>query len=210
MHPLIESLNWRYATKKFDAKKKISNDNLAIIKEAIRLAPSSYGMQPYQVLIVENPELRAQLQPASWGQTQIVDASHLLVFSSYTNVTEKMVDDYVALKAGTEEVAVDQLKPYGDFMKSKLLEASPVEIAVWAAKQTYIALDSLMIACADLRIDACPMEGFEADAYNKILGLTEKGMTASVVATIGYRAADDLAQHGKKVRKPAQDLFLTV
>ena len=204
---LIENLNWRYATKQFDPTRQISNEDLAKLKTAIQLSASSYGLQLYKVLIVENKDLRAKLHPASWGQTQIVDASHLLVFCHYDPLQDGHVDDFVALKAEKMGIAVDDLAGYGDFIKSKLATQTADQKAQWMSKQTYIALANLLAACAELKIDACPMEGFDASQYNEILGLKEKGLSAAVVVTIGYRSAEDKNQHAPKVRKSEEDLF---
>jgi len=207
---LLKNLEWRYATKKFDSTKKISESDLEKIKNAISLSASSYGLQAYKVLIIEDPEIRKQLQPKSWGQSQIVDASQLIVFCNYTKVDEKVIDDYLKLKATIQDLNLDDLKGYGDFMKSQISEFSDDEIKSWTAKQTYIGLGNLLAACAELKIDACPMEGFEPKAYNDILGLSKKGLSAAVIATIGYRSEEDLTQDNKKVRKPINELFETI
>ncbi|WKN31222.1 NAD(P)H-dependent oxidoreductase [Porifericola rhodea] len=204
---LIENLKWRYATKKFDPNKKISSADIEIIKEAVQLSVSSYGLQLYKVLFVEDKALREQLKPASWGQGQITDASHLVVFCNYTNIQDEQIDDFVKLVADTRQQKVEDLQGYGDFVKSKLAEKSDAEKANWTARQTYLALGNLLTACAELKIDACPMEGFESETYNEILGLKERGLNAAVVATIGYRAEDDSSQQAAKVRRPVEELF---
>ncbi|WP_378176912.1 NAD(P)H-dependent oxidoreductase [Aquimarina sp. SS2-1] len=207
---LLKNLEWRYATKKFDSAKKISESDLEKIKKAISLSASSYGLQAYKVLIIEDPEIRKRLQPKSWGQSQIVDASQLIVFCNYTKVDEHVIDDYLKLKAGIQELNFDDLKGYGDFMKSKVTTLSDETTKAWTAKQTYIGLGNLLAACAELQIDACPMEGFEPEGYDEILGLSEKGLSAAVIATIGYRSEEDATQHNKKVRKPFSKLFETI
>lgn len=209
MSQFNENAKWRYATKKFDASKKVSAEDLATIKEAIRLSASSYGLQPYKVLIIENPELRAQLQPASWGQSQIVDASHLLVFANITNLGETEIDEYINNVAATRSLPLDALQGYSDFMKSKIT-ALPENIKnIWTSKQTYLALGNLLNVAAELKIDVTPMEGFEPEKYNEILGLDKLNLNASLVATIGYRHEEDATQHYAKVRKSNEDLFLT-
>ncbi len=210
MSTFIENQKWRYATKKFDATKKISSKDLETLKEAIQLSTSSYGLQPYKVLIIENPELRAKLQPASWGQTQIVDASHLLVFANVVDVTENEIDNYMANMANTRGLQIEDLKPYSDFMKSKLVNLPKEAKAIWTSKQTYLALGNLLNAAAELKIDVTPMEGFEPEKYNEILGLNTLGLNASLVATLGYRHEEDLTQHYAKVRKPNEELFITL
>lgn len=207
---IISDSKWRYATKKFDASKKVSNEDLQTLKEAIQLASSSYGLQLYKVLIVENEEIRKELQPASWGQTQIVDASHLFVFCNYTEVTEKHLNDFGVLKSKQQGIELEKLSGYISFIQNQLSSMSPEAINIWTAKQTYIALANLLNACAELRIDACPMEGFEAEKYNEILDLTDKGLSAAVVCTVGYRSSEDDTQHAPKVRKEFNDLFEVV
>lgn len=210
MSKFIENQNWRYATKKFNADKKISEIDLDILKEAIRLATSSYGLQPYKVFFIENPSVREQLQPASWGQSQIVDASHLIVFANFTKVDETHINEYIQNIAQTRSIPAENLQGYGDFMKSKIM-ALPTDVqSIWTAKQTYLALGNLINAAAELKIDVTPMEGFEPEKYNEILGLNTKGLNASLVATIGYRHEEDATQHLPKVRKSINELFETI
>ncbi|MBL7886812.1 MAG: NAD(P)H-dependent oxidoreductase [Flavobacterium sp.] len=210
MTQFIKDAQWRYATKKFDASKKVSAEDLAIIKEAIRLSASSYGLQPYKVFIIENPEIRALLQPASWGQSQIVDASQVIVFANMTQFGDADIDAYIQNMAQTRSIPVEAIQGYADFMKSKITSLADDVKSNWTAKQTYLALGNLMNVAAELKIDVTPMEGFEADQYNKILGLTEKGLNAAVVATIGYRHEEDATQHYAKVRKSNEELFINL
>ena len=210
MTQFIKDANWRYATKKFDANKKVSTTDLETLKEAIRLSASSYGLQPYKILIIENPEVRAQLQPVSWGQSQIVDASHLLVFANITNFGETEIDNYINNVATTRSLPMDALQGYSDFMKSKIVSLPEHTKNSWTSKQTYLALGNLLNAAAELKIDVTPMEGFEPEKYNEILGLDKLGLNASLVATIGYRHEEDTTQHYAKVRKSKEELFVTI
>ena len=210
MSHFIENQKWRYATKKFDATKKVTASDLETLKEAIQLSTSSYGLQLYRVFIIENPEVRAKLQPVSWGQSQIVDASHLLVFANIVDVQENHIDDYVQNIAATRGLSVDDLKGYSDFMKSKIVPLPVEQKAVWTSKQTYLALGNLLNAAAELKIDVTPMEGFEPEKYNEILGFNALGLNASLVAAVGYRHEEDATQHYAKVRKPKQELFTTI
>jgi nitroreductase len=210
MSTFLESQNWRYATKKFDATKKISPSDLDILKEAIRLTSSSYGLQPYQVLIIENPEIRAKLQPASWGQAQVVDASHLIVFANYTKIDNDDIDAFFKNICETRNMPIDPLLGYKEFMTNTISKKSNEEINIWNQKQTYLALGNLLNAAADLKIDVCPMEGFVSDQYNEILGLDKLHLNASLVAAVGYRSEEDANQHYKKVRKSNKDLFITI
>ena len=210
MKTFLETQNWRYATKKFDATKKISTEDLNTLKEAIRLSSSSYGLQPYKIIIVENPELRAKIQPAAWGQSQIVDASHLIIFANQITVTDDYIDSYLQNVAQTRNIPETALKGYGDFMKGGIGAKSSDEIEIWTSKQTYLALANLLNAAAELKIDATPMEGFVPAQVNEILGLNELGLNASLIAPIGYRSEEDATQHSKKVRKSNAELFITL
>lgn len=210
MSNFIKDANWRYATKKFDATKKVSDEDFNTLKEAIRLSASSYGLQPYKVFIIENPELRAKIQPVAWGQSQIVDASHLIVFANITNFGDEEIDASLALTAETRGLPSDALKGYGDFMKSKISTLPEETRNVWTAKQTYLALGNLLNAAAELRIDVTPMEGFEPEKVNEILGLNKQGLNATLLATVGYRHEDDATQHYIKVRKSNEELFITL
>ena len=204
---LIEGLNWRYATKKFDPEKKISQEELSTIMEAVRLSASSYGLQLYKVLIIEDRELRKKLRTVSWEQSQITDAAYLFVFCSYAEVKEEHIDEYLQLKSKVQNVDIASLADYGKMMKDTMAGLSNEVKTQWTAKQTYIALGNLLAACSMLKIDACPMEGFKAEEYNEILGLNERGLNASVLATVGHRSVEDANQHQPKVRKSNEDLF---
>lgn len=210
MSKFIENQNWRYATKKFDATKKISADDLNILKEAMRLSTSSYGLQPYKIIIVENPELRAKLQVAAWGQNQIVDASHLLVFANEINFGDNEINAFAKNIAETRGIVPESIKGYVDFMKTTITGLSEESKNIWTAKQTYLALGNLINAAAELKIDATPMEGFVPGQVNEVLGLDELGLNATLIATLGYRHEEDATQHFKKVRKSNEDLFITL
>ena len=210
MSTFLENQNWRYATKKYDASKKITTEDLNTLKEAIRLSSSSYGLQLYKVFIVDNPELRAQLQPAAWGQTQITEASHLFVFANQTTVDAEDIEGYLKNAEQTRSLPEETLNGYGDFMKGSLLNLPEDAKKVWTAKQTYLALGNLLNAAAELKIDATPMEGFDPAQFNTILGLDKLNLNAAVVAAVGYRHEEDDTQHYKKVRKSNEDLFITL
>ena len=204
---LIESLKWRYATKKMDATKKVSEQDINCIKEAVQLSASSYGLQPYTVLDIRDSELRKEIHPMCWNQSQITDASHIFIFCNYNKVDEQDVDSLIRLKSETNEVPIEKISGYGDFVKGKLKEKSEIEMFHWSAKQAYIALGNALTACAELNIDSTPMEGFEPEEVNKLLGLNDKGLNACVILAIGYRSLDDQTQYSKKVRKPINTMF---
>ncbi|WP_309613273.1 NAD(P)H-dependent oxidoreductase [Flavobacterium sp.] len=210
MSNFITNANWRYATKKFDTTKKVSKEDLETLKEAIRLSASSYGLQPYKVLIIDNPELRAQLQPAAWGQSQIVDASQLIVFANITNFGETEIDAYFQNLIETRRISMEAVQGYADFMKSKISILPVDKRNIWTAKQTYLAMGNLLNAAAELNIDVTPMEGFEPEKVNEILGLDKLGLNASLIATVGYRHDEDATQHYVKVRKSNEELFINL
>ena len=171
---LLESLNWRYATKQFDPARKISGPDWAALEEALVLTPSSFGLQPWKFVIVENPALRDQLVPVSWGQRQIAEASHLVVFARKKNFgladIEALLDRTVELRGGERSA----LKGYGDLMVGHLITGPRAQgIAEWQTRQIYIALGNLMTSTALLGIDACPMEGLDPLKYDAILGFTD-------------------------------------
>ena len=204
---LIKQLEWRYATKMFDPNKVVSDENIKKLQRVIQLSVSSYGLQLYKVLIIKDKKLREKLRPVSWNQQQITDASHLFVFCSYTSVQNKYIDAYIDLTAKIRNLKKEDIEGYGDFMKTKIAEKNLQEQKGWLERQPYLALSNLLIACTELGIDACPMEGFEPEAYNEILNLNTKKLSACVIATIGYRSEKDKSQHQKKIRKPVQELF---
>jgi nitroreductase len=210
MSNFIKDANWRYATKKFDASKKVSNEDLETIKEAIRLTSSSYGLQPYTVFIIENPELRAKLQPAVWNQAQIVDSSQVIVFANNINFGDAEIDAYIQNLLQIRGMELASVKGYADFMKMKINDLTEEQRNIWTSKQTYLALGNLLNVAAELKIDVTPMEGFEPEKVNEILDLTEKGLNASLIATIGYRHEEDATQHFAKVRKSNEELFINL
>ena len=210
MSTFLENQNWRYATKKFDASKKISAADLNTLKEAIRLSASSYGLQPYKVFIIENPELKAKLVGAAYGQTQVADASHLIVFANELNFGAAGIDQLANNISATRGLPLEAIQGYVDYMKGNIT-GLPEEVRnIWTAKQTYLALGNLLNAAAELKIDVTPMEGFIPAQVNEILGLDKLGLNASLLAPIGYRHAEDDTQHYKKVRKSNDELFITL
>jgi len=210
MSQFNENAKWRYATKKFDTNKKVSTADLETLKEAIRLSASSFGLQLYKVIIVENPEIRTKLQGASWGQTQITEASHLIVFANQTKFDDSDIEAYLNTATKTRNLPEGALSGYGDYMKGALANMPEEVRPNWTAKQTYIALSNLLNAAAELKIDVTPMEGFVPAQYNEILGLEKLNLNPALVAAVGYRHEEDATQHYAKVRKSNEDLFLTI
>lgn len=204
----LEALAWRYATKKFDPSKRLTEAQLAALLEAVRLSPSSYGLQPYKILVVSDPELRKQIQAASWNQSQVTEASHLLVFAHRTDFGPELIESFLDEVAETRGTKPEALAGYGDFMKSKLLGLSAQQKAAWTARQAYIALGTLLSAAAEFQIDACPMEGFEPARVNQILGLDAQHLSAVLLAPIGFRSEADPTRLNQKVRRSHESLFV--
>lgn len=207
---IIQSLNWRYATKSFDATKKLTDNQLQLLKDAIQLAPSSYGLQPYQIIIVTNQEIREALKAAAYGQPQLTEASHVFIFARTKNYTTAHVDDYAANIIATRGVSAEAIKGFVDTMISAVENKTQDELAVWNSKQVYIALGVLLETAALNEIDACPMEGFDNAKFDEILGLDAKNLASVVIAPVGFRSAEDGYQHYKKVRKSQEDLFINI
>jgi len=203
---LIDNLKWRYATKKMSGE-KVSDEKLNAILDAIQLAPTSYGLQPYTVLVITDPEVKTKLQAASYGQTQIVDGSHIIVFATWTNVTAEQVDTYIADIAAKRNMPLEALNDFKNYINSSITHLSQEQKALWNAKQAYIALGFGLAAAAEQQVDATPMEGFVPAQYNEILGLTEQGLAATVVMALGYRHEADWLASLPKVRRDKDLLF---
>lgn len=204
---VLDRLNWRYATKKFDPNKKISDADWQALEQTLVLSPSSFGLQPWKFLVVRNPELRQQLVEHAWGQSQVADASHLVVFASRSTVVGEDVDRQVQRMSEVQGTPVEKLEGFGNTVKGYLNEPPfPLEPRKWADKQTYIALGFFMYTAAVMGIDACPMEGFIPGKYDEILGLTEQGYSSVALCTVGYRAEDDKSADRPKVRYPTAEV----
>lgn len=207
---VIDQYKWRYATKKFDAKKKISDSNIELIKESISLAPTSYGLQLFKVIIVENQEIKNELKKASYNQSQISDASHIFVFCNSTKIIGDDIDNYIKNKSSIQNKPISEISGYGDFLKTTLLKKEHKKVSIWTANQVYIALSHLMTFCPSIGIDTCPVEGFDSYKYNEILNLNNRNLNSTVVAAVGYRSNKDSSQYEKKIRKSNDELFETI
>ena len=208
---LIGQLHWRYATKQFDPRRKISAKDWAALEEALVLTPSSCGLQPWKFIVVTHPATREKLVAASWGQRQIVDASHLVVFAAKKNLGEQDLDHLLDRIVAVRGVPRESLAGYRDMVAGTVIKGlGEPERKAWATKQVYIALGNFLTSAALLGIDACPMEGIEPTKYDEILGLDKQGLSAVVVATAGYRAATDKYAAQKKVRFPKEEVLVEV
>jgi nitroreductase len=205
---LLTSLKWRYATKRFDATKKIPETTWKTLEEALRLSPSSFGLQPWHFVVVTNPEIRQELLAHSWNQPQIVEASHLVVIASARQIDEQSIASYIKFVAETRSNTPQSLEQYQgmitQFVK-RLTDSNTLE--AWTAKQTYIALGTLLTAAAMLRIDACPLEGIISNQYDKVLGLDTGLFSTRVACALGYRSEQDSAASLTKVRYPHDRMF---
>ena len=208
---LLESLNWRYATKTFDATRKIPSSEWNSLEKSLILTPSSFGLQPWKFIIITDPAVKESLVPASWGQRQLADCSHVVVFAVKTDMDETHVTSYIESTAALRGVPVDSLTPFKNIILG-FISDPPFGLTVkdWLTRQAYIALGNLMTSAALLGIDSCPMEGFDPAQYDEILALNALGLRSVVTATLGYRSADDKYASLAKVRFPASEMVLHI
>lgn len=208
---LIDALNWRYATKKFDPAAKIQSEVWTALEEALVLSPSSFGLQPWHFFVVQDPEVRQKLSAASWGQTQPVDCSHFVVFAAQKDVTTADVERFIRRTAEVRGLPAEQLKGYRDIMVGFADQNRAAgKLAGWAARQVYIALGQFMASAALLKVDTCPMEGLEPAKYDEILGLSAKGLATVCACAAGYRASYDKYATTPKVRFKAAEVVTHV
>ena len=208
---LLTALNWRYATKVFDAARKIPADVWHTLEQSLVLTPTSYGLQPYKFLVVQGPAKRAELLPHSWGQKQVVDCSQFVVFITRTEMTEADVDRLIQRTVAVRQLPANALDAYRAMMVGDIVNGPRGKRAYeWAARQAYIALGNLMTCAAMLGVDACPMEGLNPVEYDRILNLAGTGYATVVACALGYRAAGDKYASLAKVRYPAKDLVQAV
>jgi nitroreductase len=208
---LLERLQWRYATKQFDSTQKINETTWNSLEQALQLSPSSGGLQPWKFVVVTDPAIREQLLPASYGQAQVKDASHLVVFTAKKLFSEADVDAHLNRTAQIRGIPIESLAGFRGMLVGGIVNAmDPVTRQAWAARQTYIALGTLLTSAALLGVDACPMEGFSVADYDRILGLSEKGLTATAICALGFRKEDDPYAALPKVRFSEEELFIHV
>lgn len=205
---ILEALNWRYATKQFDATRTIDPGTWQALEQSLVLTPSSYGLQPWKFLVIQDRALREQLVPHSWGQRQVADSSHLVVFTVRTSMSEADIDRLISATAAARGVPAESLAGYRGMMIGDVVTGPRSQVAhEWAARQAYIALGQFMLAAALAGVDTCPMEGFAPPKYDEILGLNGTGYTAVVACPAGYRAAEDKYAALAKVRYPVAEVI---
>lgn len=203
---LIQDLNWRYATKNMNGE-TVSDEKLTAILKATNLAATSYGLQPFTILVVSNKEIKLKLQEAAYGQAQVGSSSAVLVFAVPLKITTADIEGFINLVATTRSMPVEALDGYKGMILGTVGALPAEQQQIWSAKQAYIALGTALAAAAEQKVDACPMEGFDAVKFDEILGLTEKGLKSLVIMPVGYRSADDATAKYIKVRKPESELF---
>ena len=208
---LLNALQWRYATKVFDATRQIPADVWQTLERALVLTPTSYGLQPYRFLVINDPAKRAELLPHSWNQKQVVDASHFVVFTARTKITGADVTKLIQRTSDIRKIPVESLNFYRDLMLGDIVNGPRGKTAhEWATRQTYIALGNLMTCAAMLGVDACPMEGLNPAEYDRVLGLNGSGYATVVACALGYRATTDKYASLPKVRYETSELVQQV
>ena len=210
MKNIIEALEWRYAVKKFDDQAHLSQLELDGLKQAFNLSASSYGLQPYELLVVSNKEIQSQMSAQAFGQLQPSQAAAVLVFCIKTNFSESDIEHYFELIASQRGTAPEALEGYKNFMKGVFSQKTQEEIMAWAIKQVYLSMGTLLSACASLQIDSCPMEGFDPHGIDTLLDLTSKNLQSVLLMPVGKRSSEDAVSQLKKVRKPMPQIVTEI
>lgn len=204
---LISALNWRYATKEFDKEKALSKEETEALRQSLVLSPSSFGLQPWKFLQIEDKEILAELREVSWGQAQVTDADLFFVLAVKINIDEAAIDEWMQHLADERGVEVDSLAGYKGVLLGFVENMNIEQRIEWAKRQAYIALGQLMTSAAAIKVDTCPLEGIDPDKYDEILELEDKGLTTAVACAVGFRSANDKYQDIKKVRFNTEDLI---
>lgn len=199
---IIDALKWRYATKQFDTEKKVSDSDMDTLLEAMRLAPSSQGLQPWRAYIITDKKIREQLKTAAWNQPQLTDASHIVVFTARKNIDETYIDSYLKEVIKQRGQKWDDIQGYRTMLLGSINGKTPEMLFQWNARQAYISLGVLLETASLMKIDACPMEGFDNSQFDTILKLKDAEYSTVVIAALGYRSQNDKYAMAKKVRFP--------
>ncbi len=207
---IIQQLEWRYATKKFDDTKKLSEEKINILKTAFNLTATSYGLQPVKLVVISNPEIKKQLVPMSFNQEQVGNASHILVLCTETSVDSNFIKNYFDLVEKIRKTPREVLSSFEEYLISEYANKTTNQIESWTAKQAYLILGNLLTVCAVEQTDSCPIEGFVPEEYDKLLVLKDKGLRSVLVLAVGYRAEDDMFSDFKKVRRGVDELVIDV
>jgi nitroreductase len=204
----IESLKWRYAVKKFNNNKSLTENQINTLKEAFNLTATSYGLQPLKLVVLNNKIIQKELVAHSWNQSQVVDASHVLVICVPKQYSSEEVKKYFSLVQEIRNTPAEINQPFKEFLTAEIEKKTQEELFLWNKNQAYIALGNLLTICALEKIDSCPMEGFIPEKYNEVLKLDTHNLTATLVLPVGFRAEDDYMKDLKKVRKNLQDVVI--
>lgn len=207
---IIDSLKWRYAVKKFDSEKQLSETQINTLKEAFNLTATSYGLQPIKLVVIKNKEIQKELVTHSFNQNQILEASHVLVICVPNNYTIDEVDNYFNSVKKIRNTPETITQPFKDFLTADIQRKTQEELLLWNKNQAYIALGNLMTVCAVEKIDACPMEGFNPDKYDEVLNLKSKNLKSILALPVGFRAEDCYMKDLTKVRKETQDIVIEI
>jgi nitroreductase len=206
---LIKKLNWRYATKTFDPAKKIPEKDFETLLEVLRLTPSSFGIQPWKFIVVRNPQIRAKLRPFCWDQSQITDASHLIILCRISETKiEEHIEKYILDKVKTGDLDPAKIQAYRERMIQTVRSKDENELKSWLRNQSYIALGNILTSCAVLDIDSCPIEGFDKEKVDELLELQKVGLSSVVMCAVGYRSLDDKYATAKKHRFPLSEVVM--
>lgn len=206
----IESLKWRYAVKKFDNSKSLTETQINTLKDAFNLTATSYGLQPLKLVVINNKKIQKELFAHSWNQSQVVDASHLLVICIPKKYSSEEVKKYFTLVQEIRNTPDAINNPFKKFLTAEIEKKTQEELFLWNKNQAYIALGNLLTICALEKIDSCPMEGFIPEKYNEVLQLDAHNLTTILALPVGFRAEDDYMKDLKKVRKNIQDVVIEI
>ncbi len=206
----IQSLQWRYAVKKFDNDTYLSDQQINTLKEAFNLTATSYGLQPIKLVVIKNKEIQQQLVEHSWNQQQVAQASHVLILCIDTHLNENDVEKYFERVQEIRNTPDDIINPFKDYLKQLITSKSSQDLTTWAKNQAYLALGNLLTVCANEQIDSCPMEGFIPEKYDEVLDLASKNLSSVLVLPVGFRAEDDFMKDLKKVRKNIDEIVVEI
>jgi nitroreductase/dihydropteridine reductase len=210
MKDSIKNLEWRYAVKKFDSEKTLSNEKIERLKKAFNLTATSYGLQPIRMVVLQNKEMQGKLVASSYGQQQVFQASHVLIICIERVVDKYFILEYFNRVKNIRKTSESIINPFEDALVSSFSKKDFKEVKDWATNQAYLALGNLLTVCAFEEIDSCPMEGFVPSAYDELLELEEFGLSSVLVLPVGYRAQDDMFAEMKKVRRPLKDSIIDI
>jgi len=206
----IDNLKWRYAVKKFDHHKILSDNQINILKQAFNLTATSYGLQPIKLVVVKNKDIQKELVLHSWNQQQVSQASHILVICVDTKLDETDVEKYFERVKEIRNTPDEIINSFKEYLKTTISGKTTEDLLSWGKNQAYLALGNLLTVCANEKIDSCPMEGFIPEKYDEVLGLKEKNLSSVLVLPVGYRAEDDIMTQQKKVRKNIDEIVIDI